>query len=780
MSAGPRPRRDPTDDWQLLRLPVFLTPLVGREREAAALRDLLRADGARLVTLVGPGGVGKTRLAVQVAAAAAGDFPDGVHFIALAAVGEPGLVISTIAQAFGLREAGDTPIGDRLAAALGGRRLLLVLDNLEQVVEAGPAVAALVAACPGLGVVVTSRTLLRVRGERAFPVPPLALAPTPANAAAVESAAVRLFVECARAVRPDFALDGGNAAAVAAICARLDGLPLAIELAAARANLLAPAALLARLEMRLPLLTGGARDLPARQRTMRDAIAWSYDLLASPEQTLFRRLAVFVGGCPLEAIPTVCDAAGDLGRDVLTGVTSLVDNSLVHADDGTDAAPRVTMLETIREFVAERLAASGEAASVRAAHAAWTLHLVQPMSPYPDARGMRAAAAAIERDLPNVRAALDWLLDADPPAATRLAAPLAWFWWQRGLLGEGAQWGERVLARDGSPSAARVFVLTTGGAIRAAMGDHAAAQAWLLEAKAHATALDDRLLAAEVAFALGVAAEYAGDEATTVRAYDEALALGRTLGNAHLVGNALFGLGDAAVRAGRPVEARSLTEEGVAVLERVDEQFTLGMAHGTLGWLALDGGDLVAARHYAATALASAGAFGGPWITGNALALVAGAAFAAGDPVRAAHLLGAADTGRTLAGSTTFFHHGQHAELVPRVRAALGEQAFATAAADGARLAMGAAVAEAWTVLRGETGTGAVRDAGSAASPGRLSPREVEVIRLVARGHSDQQIADDLFISYRTATTHVRSILNKLGVENRTEAAAEAVRRGLV
>jgi predicted ATPase/DNA-binding CsgD family transcriptional regulator len=777
--AGPAaPAGDPA------RLPVFLTALVGREGEVAALRDLLRADGVRLVTLVGPGGVGKTRLAVAAAAEVAGDFPNGVHFVGLAAVGDPGLVIPTVAQAFGLRDAGDAPIGDRLAALIGERRLLLVLDNLEQVVAAGPAVAALVAACPGLAVMATSRALLRVRGERAFPVAPLALT-APGEPAPTGAPAVRLFVACARAVRPDFAPDAETAATVAAICARLDGLPLAIELAAARANLLAPSALLARLDTRLPLLTGGARDLPERQRTMRDAIAWSYDLLAPAEQALFRRLAVFVGGCPLDAIPAVCDAAGDVGLDPLAGVASLVDRSLLHADGGMgggpDAgAPRVAMLETVREFGLERLEASGETASVRAAHASWIQQLAQPMSPYPDPRGMRAASAAIDRDLPNVRAALGWLLAEAPPAATRLAAPLTWFWWTRGRLGEGARWCERTLARDGAPSPSRMFILTTGSAIHAALGDHVVARAWVTEGLRLARTLDDPLLLAEATFCRGIVAELAGDEATALPAHAEALALARQIDNPHLVGNALRGLGDAACRAGRFAEARALMAEGLPRLERCNEAFVVGMARGTLGWLALEAGDLAEANQHAAKSVGSALAAGGPWIAGDALVLVAGVAFAAGEAARAARLLGAAEAGRALAGSATFRHQWQHAELVPRVRAALGERAFATAVADGGRLAIDDAVVEAWGVLRGETVARAGRDAGSPVPHGALSPREAEVLRLVARGFSDQQIADDLFISYRTATTHVRNILAKLGVENRTEATAEAVRRGLV
>jgi predicted ATPase len=553
----------------------------------------------RLLTLTGPGGVGKTRLALQVAENLSGDYADGVFVVALAPLSDPTLVVSTIARPLGVSEVGGQPLLETLTAHLRSRQVLLLLDNFEHLLAAAPVVAELLATCRRLNVLVTSRAALHVRGEHEFPVQPLALpdATRPSDVTMLSRvAAVALFVQCAQGVRAAFALTAGNASTVAAICTRLDGLPLALELAAAHCKLLAPQALLRRLGSRLGLLTGGARDLPARQQTLRATLAWSYDLLEASERALFRRLAVFVGGCTLEAAAAVCHAPGH--PDVLEGLAALADKNLLRLEQQAEGEPRFGMLETIQEYAWERLEASGEANELRRRHAVYYLELAEAAH-----KGARAAERDVwferlERELNNLRAALGWAQETgEAEIGLRLAGALWWVWNRLGYLSEGRTWAEGLLAlqesRPGSSGATaiRANALRAAGRLAFRQGDYGRAAALFEQRLALHRELDDKWGVAESLDSLARWERHRGDFGRAVALLEESLILFRELEDTDNIGWVTMNLGNFAREQGDAGRAAALYEQSLALFRDVGDKNGIGWTLIGLGELARDRGD---------------------------------------------------------------------------------------------------------------------------------------------------------------------------------------------
>ncbi len=452
--AAPPSRPAVEPGFGRISLPKPLTGFIGRERELTQAKRLLQ--DSYLVTLTGPGGSGKTRLCIALAATVADDYPDGVYFVPLAPVRDPGLAPSTIAQSIGLQDARDRPLMEHLVSQLRERQLLIVLDNFEHLLEGAPVVTRLLEETRAVRILVSSRSPLRVSGEQECPVPPLAVPEEDARPAASQAAceSVRLFAERAAAAVPEFTITDENAAAIAAIARRLDGLPLAIELAAARIKLLPPQAILGRLDHSLGLLTGGCRDLPDRQQALRATIGWSYELLTEGAKQLLAICSVFAGGASLEVIETVCGAAVDIGLPVLDGVAELVDQSLLRQVPRPGLV-RYVMLETIREYAAERLEAMPEAEGARGAHAAAFLALVETGGRPHAGLARKDWLERVDTEHNNIRAALGWYREHDPRAALRLAASMSAFWSLRGHHTEGRQRLGELLSLVSEPSAPR-------------------------------------------------------------------------------------------------------------------------------------------------------------------------------------------------------------------------------------------------------------------------------------------------------------------------------------
>lgn len=804
---------------RLTGFPAPLTSFVGRAQEIETLIQLMQRPAIREVTLAGPGGIGKTRLALQVAELVAQDFPDGVVFVPLATVQSAGDVALAILRVMGYPDADPEPPANRLASAIGDHTMLLVLDNFEQLARDAhhSQLTELLQGCPHLKLLVTSRAHLRISGEHVLPVPPLGM-PERTNEEPppfTSSDAVQLFVSRLQAVQPNFALTQDNAPLIAAICQRVDGLPLAIELAAARGAVLSLPELHDRLQRRLPLLGGGSRDQPERLRTMHSAISWSYDLLDSPAQDLLRRLAVFSGGISVAAVEATVPET-DSGQ-TLDSLGSLVVNSLLQRSDAADGS-RLLMLETVREFAQEQLGKSGDEAFARQAHARYFSHFMEELDPllWSSASSSLLNSVALEHD--NLRAAMEWALAHDPALALGMAQRVGAFWQKRTLWNEGRAWLTRVLAAaPNAPSTDRAIALWRAGALAADQGDFASGIALMNEALEMAAALGDAAITARVLRGLGIAAsnqsdfpranelftqaldhfratpddagiarvlndlglvaERQGDHVRAIELQEESLPIARRVGDDWQVCIVLGNLGGAHYDAGNFERGAALSREALQLSRDLSDTFGVAVNLYNLGQIQVELGKTAESVAYYTESLAIIESIGEHHLLSRALDRLGYTLHLLGNSRAAARLHGAALALRETIGDTLF--HEEDANIASRyaqIQATLGDEAFTAEVEIGRTLPPVAAVAEARTLAADSLDAYLASPAQALAG---LTRREANVLRLMADGQSDQDIADSLFISKRTASSHVAAVMSKLGVESRTAAVALAIRSGV-
>ncbi len=816
------------------KVPTTFTSLIGREQDVAAIEAMLLRPEVRLLTLAGIGGIGKTRLALKVAEQMRASFVDGICFAGLDSTSDPTLIPSIIAETLGIQQVGTLSIYEQVKLFLREKHLLLILDNFEQVVTAASLVEDLLTTCPSLKIVVTSRAVLHLRAEYEYPVAPLTLPDLkqfPTTEYLALSPAIALFVQRARAALPTFQLTQTNAHTIAEICVGLDGLPLAIELAAARSRLLPPQALLARLSRRFEVLTGGAVTLPTRQQTLRNTLKWSYDLLDANEQQLFRRFAVFAGGWTIDA----AEALGNANREmqdtlaVLDGLASLIDKSLLQQGEREGTEPRFDMLMTVREYGLECLRESGEEERIQHAHASYYLALAEEAEPHLRGGQQLLWLRRLDREQENLRAALGGLIaHEEVERALRFCVALWWFWYTRGYWSEGRRWLKAVLTLPGAGerTALRARVLGAAGEMASVQDDGREARLLLSESVAIYRGLGDDcglvlplatlgevmlrhddnamgILSMEesitlcrklgchwelsfVLLKLGRHAWLQGDQVQATALTQEGLTLARELGDKKLIARALNNLGYFLWLQGDLAHAIAQAEEGLMLLRELEDKELLLSTLETLGSIALSQGDLEGALTCFTEGLSMAQELGNESLIAWHLWGLARLAIAQAQLKRAARLFSAAavryDVNKELSPNL----RDDYEQTVERVRSQLGEVAFSAAWAEGRKMSLEQILAAPDEVTLPEPAPQLEslpiidKHVPGQTYADDLTARELEVLRLLARGWTDTQIAEQLVISRRTVNAHLTSIYRKIQVSSRSAATRYAIERKLI